>query len=88
MESVIEKNVRGDTKTSTNKKDISHELVFYWNKPHISECDGIAMQALNLHFKGKLWYFISSDVRPNMHKVSAVVDRINNSKSSLYFMSH
>ena len=93
MGSVIEKirNVRGGTKTSTNKKDtndISDELVIHWNRPHISECDGIVKQALNAHFKGKLWHFISSDVRAKMHKVSAVVDRINNSKSSLSFMSH
>ena len=57
--SIIEKirNVRDDTKTSTNKKDIndiSDELVIHWNGPHISECDGIVKQALNVHFKGKL----------------------------------
>ena len=93
MGSVIEKirNVRGGTKTSTNKKDIkdiSDELVIHWNGPHISKCDGIVKQALNVHFKGKLWHFIFSDVRAKMPKVSAVVDRINNSKSSLSFMSH
>ena len=93
MESVIKKiqNVRGGTKTSTNKKDIkdiSDELVIHWNGPPISECDGIVKQALNVHFKRKLWHFISSDDRAKVHKVSAVVDRINNSNSSLSFMSH
>ena len=93
MGSVIEKiqNVHGATKTSTNKKDIkdiSDELVIYWKGPHISECDSIVKQALNVHFKGKLWHFISSDVCAKMHKVSAVVDKINNSKLSLSFMSH
>ena len=93
MGSVTEniQNVRGDTKTSTNKKDIkdiSDELVIHWNGPHISQCDGIVKQALNVHFKGKLRRSIFSDVRAKMHKVSAVVDGINNSKSSLSFMSH
>ena len=93
MVSVIEKiqDVPDGTKTSTNKKgikDISDELVIHWNRPHISECDDIVKQALNVNFKGKLWHFISSDVRAKMHKVSAVVDGINNSKSSLPFMSH
>ena len=90
MGSVIEKiqNVRGGTKTSTNKKDISDELVIHWNGPHVNECDLIVKQALNAHFKGKLWHFISSDVCANMHKVSAVVDRINNSKSSRSVMLH
>ena len=69
-------------------KDISDELVIHWNGPHITKCDGIVKQALNVHFKGKLCHFISSDVCAKMHKVSAVVDRINNSKSSLSFMSH
>ena len=56
MGSVIESigNVRDGTKTSTNKKDIkdiSNELFIDWNGPHISECDGIVKQALNVHFK-------------------------------------
>ena len=93
MGSVVEKiqNVLGGMKTSMNKKDIkdiSNELVIHWNKLHISECDDIVKQALNVHFKGKLWHFISSDVHTKMHKVSAVVDRMNNSKSSLSFMLH
>ena len=93
MGSVIKKirNVCGGTKTSTNEKDIkdiSDELVIHWNGPHITKCDGIVKQALNVHFKGKLWHFISSDVCTKMHKVSAVVDRINNSKLSLSFMLH
>ena len=93
LESVIEKiqNVRGGTKTSMNKKDIkdiSDELVIHWNRSHISECDGIVKQALNVHFKGKLWHFISSDVHTNMQKVSAEVDRINNSKAPMSFISH
>ena len=91
--SVIEKiqNVCGGTKTSMNEKDIKDingELVIHWNGPYISECDGIVKQALNVHFKGKLWHIFSSDVRAKMHKVSTVVDRIDNSKSSLSFMSH
>ena len=90
---VIQKifNVCGGTKKSTNKKDIkdiSDKLVIHWNGPHISECEGIVKQDLNVHFKEKLWHFICSDVCTKMHKVFAVVDRINNSRSSLSFMSH
>ena len=58
MGSVTEKirNVCGGTKASTNKKtsDISDKLVIHYNGPHISECDGIVKQALNVHFKRKL----------------------------------
>ena len=92
MGSIIEqiKTVRGGSKTSTNKKDvkdISDELIIHWNGPHISKCDSVIKQTLNLHFKGRPWHFVSQDVRSKLYKVSAVVDRINATKPSLTFRS-
>lgn len=91
MGSIIDKicTVRGGSKTSTNKsdvKDISDELITHWNGPHISNCESIVKQALNIHFKGGPWHFISLDVRAKLHKVSKVVDRINSTRPKLVFM--
>ncbi|PIK56944.1 hypothetical protein BSL78_06145 [Apostichopus japonicus] len=91
MGSVIEqiRRVRGGSKTSTNKadvKDISDELKIHWNGPHISHCESIVKQALNLHFKGAGWHFIKQDVRSKMFKVSKVIDRLKDTKPTLTFM--
>lgn len=91
MGSIIEmiSKARGGSKTSTNQldvKDISDELKVHWNGPHISRCEAVVKQALNLHFKGGRWHFVSQDVRAKLHKVSKVVDRINKTKPVLKFM--
>jgi hypothetical protein len=92
MGSIIEKirQARGGSKSSTNRKDvddISDELLIHWNGPPISNCDSIVRQALNIHFKGASWHFTATDVRARRHKVSAVVDRLNKTKSKLNFMN-
>ena len=92
MGSIIEtiRKTRGGSKTSTNQldvKDISDELKIHWNGPHISHCEAVVKQALNLHFKGGKWNFSSSDVRAKLHTVSTVVDRINKTKPVLKFMA-
>lgn len=92
MGSIIEKirQVRGSSKTSTNREDvddISDELIVHWNGPPINQCDSIVRQALNLHFKGACWHFTARDVRARMHKVSLVVDRVNKTESPLTFMN-
>ncbi|KAJ8041006.1 hypothetical protein HOLleu_15484 [Holothuria leucospilota] len=92
MGSVIEKirGVRGGTKSSTNKRDIddiSQELVIHWNGPHISHCDAVVRQALNIHFKGAAWHFVAMDVRSRLHRVSQVVDRLNRTQPDLTFMT-
>ncbi len=92
MGSVIEKirQVRGGSKTSTNRKDvqdINDELVIHWNGPPINKCESIVRQALNIHFKGSRWHFIAKDVRAQLHRVSVVVDRINKTQSTLTFMN-
>ena len=71
MGSIIEriKDVRGGSKSSTNKRDvsdISDELLIHWNGPHITQCDSIVKQALNLHFKGGAWHFVKRDIRSKM----------------------
>ena len=91
MGSIIEmiSKARGGSKTSTNQLDvkgISDELKVHWNGPHISRCEAVVKQALNLHFKGGRWHFVSQDVRSKLHKVSKVVDRINKTKPVLKFM--
>ena len=86
MGGVVEKicEVQGGSETSTNKKDlkyVTNEMIVCWNGPNISKYDSIVMQALNLRFS-------SNNVRSQMHKVSiAVVDRINQMKPALTFMS-
>ena len=91
MGSIIDKIccVRGGSKTSTNKrdvKDISDELKIHWNGPHISNCEKIVNQALEIHFKGGPWHFMTFDVRSKLHRVSKVVDKINATKPKLSFM--
>ncbi len=93
MGSVIEqvRHVRGGSKTSTNKadvKDISDELKVHWNGPHISHCQSIVTQALNIHFRGGPWHFIKQDVRSKIFKVSKVVDRLKDTKPKLTFMAN
>ena len=92
MGSIIEKikDVRGGSKSSTNKKDvidISDELKIHWNGPPLNKADSVVRQALNIHFQGRPWHFTATDVRSKMYKVSAVVDRINHDKPSLSFMA-
>jgi hypothetical protein len=92
MGSIITKicSVRGGSKTSTNQsdvKDISDELIIHWNGPHISHCQGVVKQTLNVHFGGGAWHFVSEDVRAKLYTVSKVVDRINRTKEKLTFMS-
>ena len=92
MGSIIEhiKTVRGNSKSSTNKtdvKDISDELLVHWNGPLVTQCNSIVTQALNVHFNGGQWHFKTHDVRAKIHKVSAVVDRLNTNKSALSFMA-
>ena len=80
--------VRGGSKSSTNKKDIkdmSDELIVRWNGPHTSKCDSVVVQALNLHFKSGPWHFISHDVKSKMHRVSLVIDRNNPTPLALTF---
>lgn len=83
MGSIINKicHIRGGSKTSTNKqdvKDISDELIIQWNRPDISNCNSVVKQALiNLHFKGGNWHFLTMDVHSKLHRVSKVVDRLN-----------
>ena len=74
------KDIRGSSKTSTRKQDvddISQELVVHWNGPVISQCESLVKQALNLHFQGGSWHFAATDVRSKLHKVSKVIDRLN-----------
>ena len=92
MGSVVEtiRQVRGGFKSSTSQNDIknmSDELIVHWNGPPLSQCDSIVKQALNIHFRGHSWHFIATDVRAKMHKVSVVVDRLNNVKANLTFMN-
>lgn len=91
MGSIIEriKDVRGGSKSSTNKRDvsdISDELLIHWNGPHITQCDSIVKQALNMHFKGGAWHFVKRDIRSKMYKVSEVIDRVRSAKPRLAFM--
>jgi len=91
MGSVLEKihEVRGGSKTSTNKKNSKHmsdELIIHWNGLKISKYGSVVMQALNLHFKSGPWHLTSSNVQSQMHKVSIKVDRINCLKPALIFM--
>ena len=81
--------MHGGSNTSTNKrdvKDISDELKIHWNGPHISNCEKIVNQALEIHFKGGPWHFMTFDVRSKLHRVSKVADKINATKPKLSFM--
>ena len=92
MGSVIEKikSVRGAPTSSINKNDmaaISDELKIHWNGPPINMCSSVVRQRHNWHFNGKPWHFTATDIRAKFHKVSVVVDRLNNEKPPLPFMS-
>jgi len=90
MGSVLEKirEVRGGSKTSTNKKDLkdmSDELIVRWNGPNISKCDSVVIPALNLHFKSGPWHFTSSDVRSNAKaSVFTIESHLDKSLENIY----
>jgi len=78
------------SKTSTNKKDfkdVSNELIIWWNGSNINKCNSVVMQTLKLHFNSGPWHFTFSNVRSQMHKVSIVVNRVHHMKLTLTFMS-
>ena len=84
------KSVRGAPTSSINKNDmaaISDELKIHWNGPPINMCSSVVRQTLNWHFNGNPWHFIDIDIHAKFHKVSVVVDRLNNEKPPLPFMS-
>ena len=51
--------MHSDKRRGIDVEDVGHEAMIHWNGPQTCNSKDIGLKALNRHFKGSAWHFVT-----------------------------